>query len=169
MHFHFLYFRLCLCSRKRSWSHLAPFWISLETLIVVVPLTCRSGIYDAPGLKTLKFYKCCSVLPWPTPFFGCGPRGEDGCPEIPGWGLWAFKLKTNQDGFSDASRMRKRAPKDPRQKPSGLQETFKRPKISRRWSQARLTMNLGGAKGPPGRSKTAQDGIKSAPESEEKA
>ena len=82
--------------------------------------------------------------------------------------MWAFKLKTNQDGFSDASRMRKRAPKDPRQKPSGLQETFKRPKISRRWSQARLTMNLGGAKGPPGRSKTAQDGIKSAPESEEK-
>ena len=71
-------------------------------------------------------------------------------------------------GFSETSRMRKRAPKDPRQKPSGLQETFKRPKISRRWSQARLTMNLAGAKGPTGRSRTAQDGIKSAPESEEK-
>ncbi len=67
-----------------------------------------------------------------------------------------------------STRMRQRAPKDPRNEPSGLQETFKRPKRSPRWSQAKLKMDLGGAKGAPGRSKTAQDGMKSAPESEEK-
>ena len=59
-------------------------------------------------------------------------------------------------------------PKAPRHEPSGLQEAFKRPKMSRRWSQAKLKMDLGEAKSPPGRSKTAQDGVKSAPKSEEK-
>ena len=63
-------------------------------------------------------------------------------------GLWALRLKINQDGFSDAPRMRKRVPKDPRKKPSGLQETFKRPKISRRWSQERLTNEPGRGQRP---------------------
>ena len=92
MHFHFLYFRLCLCCRKRSWSHLAPFWISLETLVAVVPLTCRSGIYDAPGLKTLKFYKFCSVRPWPTPVW-LRPQGEGWVPRDPRVGVAGFETE----------------------------------------------------------------------------
>ena len=93
------------------------------------------------------------------PSLAAAPRGGGWVPR---------ELKINQDGFSNAPRMRKRAPKDARKKPSGLQETFKRSKMSRRWSQAKLQIDLGGAKGAPRKSKAAQDGIKSAPETEEK-
>jgi len=90
------------------------------------------------------------------------PRG---CPEIRREGI--VGLETEDESrwiFRSAQDM----PKAPRHEPSGLQEAFKRPKMSRRWSQAKLKMDLGEAKSPPGRSKTAQDGVKSAPKSEEK-